>query len=157
MRKILALAVAVTLVAATSAVAAPLVKYNTVNGNLIVENDGTLPGANAGAIGIVNIKSAAGTLNAPTFPGGAIPGATVDLGDLPNFIALLAVPQGTFKLGPGTVDAQTSVGDISVDFYAAFGQPAIVGQVVPIVPEPATLAMAGLAVVGIVAAARRRA
>jgi hypothetical protein len=153
MRKILAIAVAVCVAAvATSSQAAPLLRYNTNNGNLNVVND------SGGTLAVVNIKSVGGTLNAPTFPDGAIPGAVVDTGDLPNFIALLNVPNGVFKLGPGTVNAGTQGNDLAMDYFVTFtpGAQPVAAQVELFVPEPATIAMAGLGMIGMVAAARRR-
>ncbi|RIK83592.1 MAG: hypothetical protein DCC67_05735 [Planctomycetota bacterium] len=160
-----ALTVAGTLGITSIAIATPVVFYFSPNGNLMVRNDGLLPGsgANNGKIDVVVIKSVSGALNAPTFPRGPIPGASVDLGDLPNFIALLDVPKGDYVLGPGTVDPWTSFGDLAVDYIAVWGSPPLRGApIVPAwpegdIPEPAALLLVVLAVGGVVAATRRRA
>lgn len=155
MRKFVAFAVALAVVGTTAvAQAVPTLRYNTVNGNLFVDNTAEL-GGNAGSI--FNIKSTAGTLHAPTFPNGPLGGTSVvDTGDLPTFLALLNVPLGSHKLGAGTVTVGTPASDLVLDFYPAFGQPLVAGVIQTIVPEPATIAMAGLGVAGVVAAARCR-
>jgi hypothetical protein len=159
MRKFVALAVALAVVGTTAvAQAVPTLRYNTVNGNVFIENhaDGPYAGGNANAI--FNILSASGKLSAPTLPNGPIGGtAVVDTGDLPNFLALLNIPLGSHKLGAGTVAVGTPASDLTLDFYSAFGQAKVVGAVVTFIPEPATIAMAGLGMVGMIAAARRRA
>jgi hypothetical protein len=152
MRVLFGLAIVTAIVAqAGSADAAPELRVNKQTGNMEVIND--VPGA------ILNIKSPAGFLHPPNFPQGPIPSpAIVDLGDLPNFIALLSVPAGHFMLGPGTFDVNGQINDLGFDWYTAFGTPAHVGSILTLAldPEPSSFVIAGVGLVGFVAASRRR-
>ena len=155
MRKIASLLVAAVVVSICSvASATPTAYYDPATGSLTIKTD---PGV---ALGVVNFKSAAGTLSAPA--ANVLPGVNKDTGDLPNFLVLFNAPaseQGGFghELG-NIVTPGTPISDLSLGYFVQFGSGAEqVGNVELRVPEPATLAMAGLGLIGIVAAARRQA
>lgn len=135
---------------ADQAMAAPTLYYCPRTGDLWVEND--IQGV------ILNIKSPAGSLNAPLLPEGSLPEpAFIDLTDLPNFLPLFSVPTGKFHLGPGVVDPGTPISEVGMDFITAFGPAVSTAQVIArCIPEPATLATAALAAVGFLATVRRR-
>lgn len=145
---------------ANAAQAEPVLIYNSINGNLTVNNDV------AGSI--INIKSSKGTLSAPTFPNGPIGGTSVvDTGDLPYFLAFLHMPIGSFRLGAGTaalniptryyssdsVSAFIPLEDLTYDWYPAFGQPVRHGRWGT--PEPSSIALATISIAGLSAIRRR--
>lgn len=144
--RFLVVAFLAALLSGLKAEAAPTLYYNTLNGNLIINND--TPGA------IINIKSQLGVLHAPSFPGGGIPApAVVDNGDLPQFLAILNTPAGKFRLGAGTVTLAAPHSDLSFDWYASFGQPANTG--IWLLPEPTSAGLAALGLAGLGAMRRR--
>jgi hypothetical protein len=148
-KPLIAIVIASCVNVATFVQAEPSITLHFPNiGDAKVFND--VPGA------ILNIKSSTGLLSAPTFPNGPIGGGSfVDLGDLPHFIALLNVPVGNFQLGPGTINPNDR---IALDWYPFFGAPATSGAVIDfrVEPEPASIVIAGIGLVGLLAASRRR-
>ena len=154
MRKILALIAAVTVVAAANvASAVPTAYYNPANGSIFLSND------TGAALAVANLKSPSGKFTGEAL---AIPGTTNDFGDKPNFLVYFGLPTTTSepsswaKVG-AAVQGGGPVGDIAFSYFTSFapGQVEQTGLVVEI-PEPATIAMGGLGLVGIVAASRRR-
>jgi len=154
MRKIFALIAAVTVVAAANvASAVPTAYYNPANGAIFLSNDTGLE------LAVANLKSPSGKFNGENL---AIPGTTNDFGDKPNFLVYFGLdtttsePSSWWKVG-NAVQGGGPIGDIAFSFFTSFvsGQVEQNGLVVQ-VPEPTTIAMGGLGLIGIVAAARRR-
>jgi len=150
MRKIFALlAVAVVAVAANVASAAPVAWYNPINGGIYFQNDHTGALANASVISTAgNFKAASDLLS--------IGSSVKDDSELPFAFTYLGLPQGQSFAG-SIVKPNTPVSDLKFEYRLnSLLEPLVQGVVVEI-PEPATLAMAGLGLIGIVAAARRKA
>jgi hypothetical protein len=150
MRKIVATVFAVCAMGwAGVASAAPKATYNPATGNVVFSNDSgaTLPAAYLlSASG--NLADAANLLD--------IPGAVADPGDFPLGYTYLNLPVGTHNTG-NTVKPGTPLADLSFAYYVgALTNPVTQGTVElsAVIPEPATLAMAGLGLIGLVAVRR---
>lgn len=130
---------------------APLLYYDSATGNLRIVNDGEWSGGNNALMGAFIFKSPSGRLKKPT---NKLPAPTVlDTGDVPQFIALIYVPHGTFDL-LGAVQPGTPINQLSVDIHPALGftpEPVAV-----LVPEPTTVAVGGLAFSALAALNGRR-
>lgn len=135
-------------VALQSAQAATM-EYDYSTGNIVFKEL-------ANPIGLT-IRSASGKLLGD---GGLNIGQLYDKALAPNALAWSNF--GGFGTGPHTaglvVAPKTPASDLTFEFVAGFGSPVATGTVSVInnIPEPATIAMAGLGAIGLVAAARRR-
>jgi hypothetical protein len=151
MRKIFALAIAVVLCSAGVSQAVPTVWYNAVTGNVEFQNDTANP------LAVAYITSGSGKLSGTPLD---IPGAETDPGDLPSALTYLNLPAGKFSAG-NVVEPGTLITDIGFKYFATFGAGAQeqTGLVLPsvVIPEPATLAMAGMGLIGFIAVRRRNA
>ena len=154
MRKILALIVAATVVgAAGSALAVPTAFYNPGTGGIYMKND---TGAALGAFAVIsagsNVKTDGG-LFAP------VGGAQFDPGDLPGGFTYLTFPATNTEFGlsiGNVITPGTPVSDLSSIYYVNLSTGVQSQGLVVEIPEPATIAMGGLGLIGVVAAARRR-
>lgn len=114
----------------------------------------------ANPIGLT-VRSANGYLNAA---GGVNIGDIFDVALAPNALAWSKFSGfGTGPLNAGTIVnvaglTQTQLeSDLTFEISPAFGAPIVTGDVVvELIPEPATIALGGLAMVGVAAVARRR-
>lgn len=115
----------------------------------------------AGPIGLT-VRSAAGLLNAS---GGVNIGDIFDVALAPNALAWSKF--GGFGVGPLNAGAIVNVAgqteqflqsDLTFEISPAFGAAIVQGDVTvtPTIPEPASIAMAGLGLVGIASVVRRR-
>lgn len=150
MRKILALAVVALLGFAGVASAAPKAIYNPVTGNVMFVND------TAAALPAAYLQSASANLADPSSLL-SIDGAVADNADFPAGYTYLNLPVGSFNTG-NTVKVGTPIADLSFGYYeGSLTTPPKVGvvELAAVVPEPATLAMAGLGMIGFVAMRRR--
>ena len=141
----------------TAAVAAPMAYYNPASGNIRFGND------TGGTLEAIYLQSAFGTqvVNDPNrFT--QIPGATFDPGGLPaEFLYLKFPPTGPVNAFPTSINIGnvivpgTPTSDLTLGAFDGFGP--VFGTMVVEVPEPATVATVGGALVGLAAAKRRRA
>lgn len=154
MRKILALIVAATVLgAAGSAMAVPTAFYNPATGGIFMKND---TGAPLGAFALI---SAGGKVKTDAGAFAAVGGATFDPGDLPGGFTYLTFPATNtdFGLSIGNVITPgTPSSDLSSIYYVNLSTGVQSQGAIVEIPEPATIAMGGLGLIGIVAAARRR-
>lgn len=138
----------------TAAAAAPIAYYNPSSGNIRFSNDYGIP------LVAIFLQSASAKVNNDPGQFAQIPGATFDPGDLPLGFAYMNFPAtgsaNTFPTSidignvivPGTPRSDLTLGAIN-EFSILFS-----GTVTE-VPEPATLPMLGLALVGTAAASRQ--
>ena len=151
MRKILAVMAVLSIVTAAGvAKAAPVAYYNPANGNVVFNND------LAGALNNISLLSGSSSLTQSSALLD-VAGTTKDDSEFPDALTSLNSPVGQYYIG-AVVKPGTPLADLTMR-YRNPGQSTganIIGVVVE-VPEPATFAMAGLGLVGIVAAARRKA
>lgn len=154
MRKLLALIVAATVVgAAGSAMAVPTAFYNPATGGIFMKND------TGAALGAFAVLSAGGNVKTDGGLFSAVNGATFDPGDLPAGFTYLTFPATAtdFGLSIGNVITPgTPTADLSSIYYVNLSTGVQSQGLIVEIPEPATIAMGGLGLVGIVAAARRR-
>ena len=153
MRKILAIAVVAVMGLTSVASAAPKAIYNPATGNVVFVND------TAAAFPAAYLLSASSALTTDGSKLMDIPGATKDNADLPMGYTYLNLPVGTFNTG-NMVTPGTALADLTFQYYeVSLTTPVKTGTVELAVniPEPTTLAMAGLGLIGVVAAARRKA
>lgn len=152
MRKFLALCVALTIVAtATAAFAKPTAVYNPATGNLTITND------QGAVLPALLVKSGAPSLGALA-EGSALTGTALDIGngsildngDQPGAITYLNFPGASSPFNIGNVVApNTPLSNLSLEYYVGSLTTPVQAGVVTIVPEPATLGLAGLALVGV--------
>lgn len=148
MRKIVSVFAVIVSFAAASAFAVPTATYNPATGNIKLSND---TGAN---LSNIFLQSTAGTI---TGQPSAVAGSTLDNGDVPVALTYLVFPVGEFDLG-NIITPGTDKSDLSLAYFRQFGvTPQETGAVVlaPAVPEPATVGLAGMALIGLGSRRRR--
>jgi hypothetical protein len=147
MRKLLALVafVAVLGIASVSQ-AAPYAIYDAVTGTIKFSNDTGGVLANASIISTAgSFKSAANLAS--------IPGTVKDDSELPFAFTYLNLPNGDSSAG-AIVNLGTAMSDLKFEYrVASLLEPITVGEIR--IPEPATVGLIGMGLIGFVAARRR--
>ncbi len=147
MKNIIAIAVTIAVVtSAQFANAVPTATYDPATGNISWSDIGDP------TVVLLLISEGGNLLNGNDFGGG------VDNGDVPNAITWFSLPpiavDGALPAG-NIVNPGTDIGDLSVQFFESLTGGSAPGEVRAI-PEPGSIALASMGLIGLVALRRRR-